>query len=355
MFQLLTLIITYYLLFLLLFFLLLRFHLNRLAPPRRFWHHRVVRSPPSPSNAFIARLGNPRPLLLDGGLATQLEAAGAVLDTTLWSAALLRDAPERIRDAHRAYLEAGAEVLATASYQASREGFTALGLSASEADELMAGSVALAREATEAAQRPDALVAASLGPWGAAQHDGSEYTGACAASDEELATFHAGRLEVMDSAGADVLAFETFPNLREIAVLAHLLEDVDTPAWVSFCCRDARHLGDGTKVEDAAALFRDHPRVVALGINCTAPQYFPGLIGRLRMALPELPLLVYPNSGEQYDAPRQCWTGTVDPHDVAEAARSWLRAGARGIGGCCRTGPEHIRAMATVIQEEHAP
>lgn len=310
---------------------------------------------PPVAEPFPRRLQDPRPLLLDGGLATWLESQGVPLHETLWSAGLLHTAPDHVRAAHAAYRAAGAEVLISASYQASREGLRALDLDAGAADRLIAGSVTLARQGGEDADRPAALVAASVGPWGATRHDGSEYSGAISIDDAALAAFHAERLAVLDRAGADVLACETLPNHREVMVLAGLLEEVRTPAWVSFCCRDERTLSDGTPVTEVAARFRDHPRVVALGINCTAPRHVTGLIRRLRDAAPDLPVLVYPNSGEQYDAERQRWSGLVDPADLAEEAKRWLDAGARGIGGCCRMGPAHIRAMARVIEEEYAP
>jgi homocysteine S-methyltransferase len=305
-----------------------------------------------PSNRFVQRLRDPRPVLLDGGLATQLESQGVALHPTLWSAACLLNDPEAIKAAHRAYLDAGAEVLTTASYQVSREGFVELGLAPEQTDGLLRRSVDLAREAATEASRPATLIAASVGPWGATQHDGSEYTGHYAIDPQALADFHAQRLAVLDAAGADLLACETLPNGPELALLARLLEAVDTPAWVSFCCRDDDHLHDGTHLADAVAPFRNHPRVIAVAINCTAPRIVPGALRTLRRAAPGTPVLVYPNSGERYDARTQRWSGLLDTDDAAAAAGSWLEAGARGIGGCCRMGPEHIRAMARTINTQ---
>lgn len=306
---------------------------------------------------FQARLARPRPLLLDGGLATQLEAMGRTLHPTLWSAGLLHSDPASLQAAHEAYLDAGAEVLITASYQASRAGFDGIGLPKGEADELLRRSVRIARDAVEIRAADQALVAASVGPWGASRHDGSEYTGRYPIDEAALEDFHGQRLAVLDAAGADVLACETLPHRGEIEVLARLLRSTRTPAWVSFCCADGARLRDGSPVEEAAAGFRDHPGVAALGVNCTAPRHVPELIGRLRRAAPDLPVLVYPNSGEAYDAARRRWSGLIEPLDAADAARCWLNAGARGVGGCCRFGPDHIRAMARLIEKEfpHEP
>ena len=292
--------------------------------------------------AFAAALERTAPLVIDGGLATQLEAQGCDISNALWSASLLLEDPQSIVDAGRAFIDAGAECIATASYQASHEGFAQRGISADEADRLMALSVELAIRA-----RGDsgALVAASIGPYGAMLHDGSEYRGAYGVPADVLREFHAERLRLFDQSEADILACETIPSLLEAKVLADLLSGCETPSWVSFSCKDGKHLSDGTPVEDAAALFRNHPTVLAVGLNCTPPQYVTELIGRIRDAVPDKAVIVYPNSGETWDPDTGNWYGTASPVDFAVAAREWIAAGARIVGGCCRTGPDHIRAI----------
>jgi homocysteine S-methyltransferase len=305
--------------------------------------------------AFPAALARTRPLLIDGGLATQLEAQGSDIRNPLWSASLLVDQPRAIVSAGRAFLDSGAECIATASYQASREGFARRGLPAEEADRLMLLSVELAAQARDEfiAANPGCsfvpLIAASIGPYGAILHDGSEYRGEYFLTDEELRAFHAARLALFDGSIADVLACETVPAVREARVLADLLAVCDTPAWVSFSCRDARHISDGTTIEEAAVVFAGHPQVMAVGVNCTAPRYIAELVGRLRRAVPDKAIIAYPNSGETWDPELDCWTGIAEPLDFAAAALQWIDAGAAIVGGCCRTGPEHIRAMRAAI------
>ena len=306
-------------------------------------------------SAFVSALERDCPLLLDGGLATQLEAQGCDIGNALWSASLLLDDNEAIVAAHRAFLDAGAECIATVSYQASREGFAQRGLSAADADELMLLSVALAKRARDeyiAAASPafKPLVAASIGPYGAMLHDGSEYRGDYGVNAKALRDFHAARLSLFDRSGADVLALETVPSLLEAEVVAELLRDCKTPAWVSFSCRDGGHVVDGTTIEEAVRLFRGHPTVAAVGINCTPPQFAPELIARIGKAVPDKVAMAYPNSGETFHADTNSWSGTVTPLDYADAARDWIAAGAKIVGGCCRTGPEHIRAMRDAIK-----
>ena len=313
-------------------------------------------SRPSPIDPFIEKQGV---LLLDGGLATELEKQGFVLDTRLWSARLLLTYPEAIRTVHRSYLDAGADCITTASYQASMAGFLAYGLSKREATSLLLKAVALAREACDeyieglktgsaAPLRP--LVAASIGPYGAYLADGAEYRGDYGVSKHELRAFHEPRWEILASSPVDLLACETIPSFQEAEVLLALLQQTpDRFAWMSFSCRDGAHISDGTPITECAALFDACEQVVAVGANCTAPRYMASLIEQVRAGAPGKPVVVYPNSGEVYDAETKTWAGTADPLSCSLDARDWFRRGARMIGGCCRMGPQHIEAMRDAL------
>jgi homocysteine S-methyltransferase len=308
--------------------------------------------------AFINRLRGKSPILLDGGLSNQLEDQGIDLNNALWSAALLKNNPTAIIDAHSYYLAAGADCIITASYQASIKGFMSTGMTAEQANALISQSVKLAETAVEQylagkpvdnSARP--MVAASIGPYGACQADGSEYHGNYNVSDETLKNFHQDRLNLLDNTNADILACETIPSLQEARVLHDLLLDVSTPAWLCFSCKDGQHANDGTPIEDCASLFNNHPKVAAIGVNCTGPQYMKELIERIKKAAPDKAIVVYPNSGEQYHPEDKTWSGTSTPQACGSASATWVEAGAKIIGGCCRMGPEHIRAMKGLIEK----
>lgn len=300
------------------------------------------------SNGFLALLERNGPAFMDGGLATQLEAQGCDINDALWSAGLLLSAPQQIVAAHRAFIDAGAECIATAGYQASRQGFAQKGIAAHEADALMLKSVELVREAANDAETQVAI-AASLGPYGAMLHDGSEYHGDYGVDGQTLRDFHATRLDVLDHANVDVLALETIPSLQEAEALADVLEGRSTPSWVSFSCRDAEHACDGHEIETLARVFVGHSNVRALGINCTPPQYTAELVARMALAIPDTAILAYPNSGETWNPESGNWLGTAMPIDYAQAAAQWVESGAKMVGGCCRTGPEHVRAMREAL------
>jgi homocysteine S-methyltransferase len=169
------------------------------------------------------------------------------------------------------------------------------------------------------------------------------------ASDDELRAFHEPRIRCLAETGADLLAFETLPCLREIAILAELVADVDTPAWFSFCCRDATRLHDGSTVSEAIGFLRDLPVVFALGANCTVPAYIADIIRLVKREAPGKRVVVYPNSGEAYDAATGTWRVTGNHGDFRRMAAEWLDLGADIIGGCCRIGPDHIRAIRSLL------
>ena len=299
-------------------------------------------------------------VVLDGGLATALEARGHDLHDRLWSARLLADDPAEIRAVHDAYLAAGADCITTASYQATIEGFLARGLGEARAVELLRLSVRLALEARDAFWRDPAasrgrlrpLVAASVGPYGAFLANGAEYTGDYDLDEDGLLAFHRRRFEILASAGADLLACETIPSRPEARALARLVEATGgARAWMSFSCKDGHHLCDGTPFGGMVEELTGRRGLVAFGVNCTAPQHVASLLEDARRVT-DLPLVAYPNSGETYDAGPRAWSGapTADP---SVPVGSWHARGARLIGGCCRVGPEDIRRIRARLLSGH--
>ena len=306
----------------------------------------------SPINPFIKKHGG---LILDGGLATELEKMGFDLNTHLWSAQILDSNPEAIRNVHLSYLEAGADCITTASYQASIPGFISKGYSEKDAISLLERSVTLANEARDEymalsrkseTERMRPLVAASIGPYGAYLADGSEYHGNYNVSKSQLRSFHESRWKVLSGTSVDLFACETIPSFEEAEVLLDLLSQ--TPemfAWISFSCQDNERISDGTMLRDCAQLLKDSNQIVAIGINCTAPKYIPSLIEQVRLGSPDTPVMVYPNSGNFYNSKTRTWQENSDPLNCGIAASDWFGRGARLIGGCCQMGPEHIEAM----------
>lgn len=314
----------------------------------------------SPIAPFLEKQGV---VILDGGLATELERRGHDLDHPLWSArvGLLLKRPEAIRQVHLSYLEAGADCIISASYQASLLGFQAEGLPVNQAKSLIKKTVALACEARDEflenfkshlSQRLRPLVSASIGPYGAYLADGSEYRGNYGVSSDELRAFHEPRWQALADTAADLFACETIPSFQEAEVLLEMMQETPhIPAWISFSCRDSEHISDGTPIVECAELFHRCEQVVAVGMNCTAPRFISALIERVRKGAPGKPVVVYPNSGEAYDVSRRVWVGTSDPVDFAQAAREWRAKSAALIGGCCRTEPAHIKAMREALVE----
>ncbi|WAU84260.1 homocysteine S-methyltransferase [Streptomyces sp. Qhu-G9] len=288
-------------------------------------------------------------VVLDGGLSNQLGSAGHDLSDELWSARLLAERPEAITEAHLAYFEAGANVAITSSYQATFEGFARRGLSAERAAELLGLSVQLAREAARQAGakgvRAPMWVAASVGPYGAMLADGSEYRGRYGLSVAELERFHRPRLEVLAQAGPDVLALETVPDADEARALLRAVRGLGVPAWLSYSVAGDRTRA-GQPLEEAFAPAADADEVIAVGVNCCAPEDVDAAVATAARVTGK-PVVVYPNSGETWDAQARAWKGRAT--FTSEQVAGWERAGARLIGGCCRVGPGAITAIARAL------
>lgn len=296
-------------------------------------------------------------LTLDGALATELEARGCNLEDPLWSAKVLLEQPQLIKQVHRDYFDAGATVAITASYQATPRGFRQRGIGEAEALGLVALSVRLADDARREylAENPEAgplLIAGSVGPYGAYLADGSEYRGDYTLSRIEFMEFHRPRIAALVEAGVDLLACETLPSVSEAKALLALVEEFNVEAWFSFTLRDGEHISDGTTLADVARLCATQPRVVAIGVNCVPLELVSPSLRALRKVT-SIPLIAYPNSGESYDALTKTWTpgpavGGADgkqPASIAEGTGIWQELGARLIGGCCRTTPQDIAGI----------
>jgi len=295
-------------------------------------------------SSLRATLGTRR-LVLDGGLGTLLERQGLDLTSQLWSARLLLDNPERIMAAHLEFFEAGADIAISSSYQVSYEGMFRLGIDRDATDRLLARSVELAREAAAMASGDrERWVAASVGPYGAMLADGSEYRGDYGLSVAELREWHAPRLRALAAASPDAIAVETIPSLAEIEAVVAELDGSDLDAWISVTVA-AGTLRSGESLREAFALATSIDEVFAIGINCSDPFEVSGAIEAAR-AVTDAPLIVYPNSGEQWDAKNRRWMGHAG--FPAQLVQEWASAGAAIVGGCCRVGPEEIRAISNL-------
>jgi homocysteine S-methyltransferase len=288
-------------------------------------------------------------LVTDGGLATELEARGHDLSDSLWSARLLADAPAEITAAHLAFFRAGAVIATTASYQASFDGFAARGMGRAEAARLMRRSVELgqAARAEMGGDQTRRWIAASVGPYGAALADGSEYRGRYGLSVAALIAWQRPRLEALAAAGPDVLALETVPDIDEAEALATVIAGAGIPGWLTYSI-DGERTRAGQPIAEAFAVARDVPEIVAVGVNCCAPADVPLAI-TVAGEISGKPVIVYPNSGEHWDAARRAWAGRS--RYEAGQPREWVARGARIVGGCCRVSPADIADIAAAVAD----
>ncbi|MBX0359385.1 homocysteine S-methyltransferase [Halobacillus sp. Nhm2S1] len=292
-------------------------------------------------------------MILDGALATELEAYGCDLDDPLWSAKVLLENPEAIKEVHKEYFKAGADCAITSSYQASIAGFAERGFSEEQALSLIKKTVELARSARDeyweevpSVNKVKLLVAASIGPYGAYLADGSEYIGKYGVTDHQLMDFHRPRMKALVEAGADLLAMETLPSYQEARVLAALLKEFpESYAWMSFTLKDGEKISDGTALRSCAEELNDNRQIAAIGVNCAPMEIAADAVAVLKEHT-DKPVLMYPNSGETYNPDSNTWHGEGGVVGFDDASERWIDQGASIIGGCCRTTPEHIRGLA---------
>ncbi|MFC0561547.1 homocysteine S-methyltransferase [Halalkalibacter alkalisediminis] len=299
-------------------------------------------------------------MILDGAMATELESYGCHLNDRLWSAKILLENPELIKKVHLDYFKAGADCAITASYQATVEGYMERGLTVAEATDLIEKSVQITIEARDEfwasvgnrSNRPKPLVAASVGPYGAFLADGSEYRGDYLVNEDELVAFHRDRIKILVEAGADLLACETIPCLLEAKAITRVLKEFPgVYAWISFSAKDEFHTSNGEKIADCAKWLDREEQVAAIGINCSSPDFISSLIKEIKGQTSK-PIIVYPNSGEEYDATSKSWSELSTTKPFSLSTQRWYEAGAKIIGGCCRTKPEDIRAITVWARGE---
>lgn len=294
-------------------------------------------------------------MVIDGAMSTALERLGCDLNDPLWTAVVLAHEPDKVKHVHTDYFRAGADCGISCSYQATIPGLKARGYSVQEAEDLIARSVRILREAREewwqtegdSQGRAMPLCLGSAGPYGAYLADGSEYRGHYGVSKAALRDFHTRRAEILWEAGSDILLFETQPSLEEAVTEAEIAEDMGADYWVSFSCRDEKHISEGELLRNCALEFtrERYPHIHMIGVNCTAPELTEPLMDELREAT-DLPFAVYPNSGEKYDPRLKKWNGQAGSVPFGEYALRYMKAGASAVGGCCTTVQSHIREVA---------
>ncbi|XP_037958399.1 homocysteine S-methyltransferase 1 [Teleopsis dalmanni] len=318
-----------------------------------------------------------RILVKDGGFGTQMtvHVGNAVDGDPLWSARFNATKPAAIINTHMDFLRNGADIILTNTYQASVEGYVNfLDLSVPESIELIRNTVRLAHiakeryltecyEETKIMPENIPMIIASIGPFGAHLHDGSEYTGSYAdyVSPKKITDWHRVRIDACLEAGVDALAIETIPCQVEAEALVEMLCDdyPDVKFWVSFQCKDDKTLAHGEDFADAALsiweLLKERNaqhNCLAIGVNCVHPKYVSSLFNNLngdRSDAEKVPLVVYPNSGELYDVVKG-WMGREHCIPLENYVPEWTQLGAKIIGGCCRTYARDIRNISEAVR-----
>lgn len=287
------------------------------------------------------------PAVLDGGLSFPLEEKKIRMNTNLWTAELLISKPELIREVHINYIDSGAKIITTSSYQASFKSLKKRGYSEIQSKNIILKSVEIVEEIKKNYNNK-IIIAASIGPYGSYLADGSEYVGNYDINEETFFDFYKKKVDLLDSSSADVLAFETIPSYKEAKVISNILKETKKQSWISFSCKNQKEISDGTKLEKCCEYLNNHSKIFGVGVNCTSPKYISKLISILKRKLKNKKIIIYPNSGEIYDGKNKNWIGNSNI-TFESYIDEWLNLGVDILGGCCRVGTKEIKKIKDKI------
>ncbi len=295
-------------------------------------------------------------IINDGAAGTHLESFNCDLNHKLWTAKILKEQPNLIKQVHLDYFEAGADCGMSVSYQATIKGLMENGSSEEEACEIIKSSITILNEARDewyeksgkALGRPYPLISGAVGPYGAYLANGAEYRGDYEIDKEFLINFHKKRMTILWEAGADLLAIETIPNIQEAIILAEIAEEIGAKCWLTFSCKNYTDISDGTPIKDAVKMIEKFSSIVSVGVNCTAPKYISNLIDEIKKSSDKY-ITIYANSGEKYDPITKTWDGSKDGKRYVDYAVEWKEKGATLIGGCCGTTPKEIKEIKNTL------
>ena len=293
---------------------------------------------------LAARLASGPPLVLDGATGTELERLGIRSTLPLWSAHALLEAPQSVLQVHRAYIEAGAEVLTANTFRTQRRAL-ARGHHGERARELTGFAVDLARRALADVARPVWVV-------GSAPPLEDCFRPDLVPDDDALAREHAEHAAHLVAAGVDAILAETHHTVREATAATRAAGEAGAAVLVSFTCDARGRLLSGESLESAIAGVAPFGPL-AVGVNCLPPAAVPRCLAALRAC--GLPFLVYANGGGSDAAGRFLAHEGEAPEAFAAHAHRWCEAGARAVGGCCGTTADHVECIAAVCSQRAAP
>lgn len=297
---------------------------------------------------LLKKINQDKQLVLDGGLATTLEGYGCNLYSSLWSSEVLVHQPEKVKQAHKEFVDVGADIILTSTYQASFDTFKSIGMNTEDIEHLFD----IAVDSINATTTDEQVIVGSLGPYGAYLSDGSEYTGEYEISVEEYASFHEDRIDALINRGIYDFVFETVPNINEIkAIVEYIIPNYsdETTFWISCTVNDEGQLSDGTDFEQVCQFIQLHlDRVPVFGINCSSVQGVNQAIKRGLLSLPQV-IALYPNGGKTYDPEKKIWIGTSENDQLTQNTKQWLEQGVQIVGGCCETTPKDIKEIRSLI------
>ena len=301
---------------------------------------------------FDTLIHSTHPIILDGGIGTELERLGAPMDHEVWCAVALETHPQLVRDVHRSYIDAGADIITVNTYAATRHALTNGGMEKNFTrwNKL---AVQLARETLDASEVDrNILIAGSVSNFG---HFTDQYT------DEQLAPNFRDQAEILVENGVDFIILETLGAKTSTIVTAlNAITEFNVPIWVAVSCAADHESGqlflgiEESRIHSHRPLAHQELGGAIDTIMNTAGSALLVMHSTVDTTLPALQLIqshygglrgAYPNAG-YWTRPEWAFVDQISPEDYLDRACKWLDTGARIVGGCCGIGPDHIAALS---------
>lgn len=306
-------------------------------------------------------------LVLDGGQGTEMENRGIEVANPVWSSVPFMSesfwtkklSKERkiVEEMYKDFISSGSNMLMTVTYQAS---FKAI-VENTEFRTLAEYNLLLDRivKFTRSCIGEERYLVGSVGPWAA--YNASEYTGDYGPHPESIDYYKYFKPQLDNFNGQDeieLIGFETVPNFHELkAILSWDESKIAKPFYIGLSVHDNGVLRDGTTMEEIGEYIKGLGEKISsnfllLGINCVSFNESSNILKLLHNALPDMPLLVYPNSGEVYEYEKKIWLANKNKATSWDSlVKSFIEDGARIIGGCCRTNPQDIADVSVAVRK----
>ena len=296
------------------------------------------------SKSVLDRLSKEPILLLDGAMGTELFRRGVKTRLPSWSAHALIENPTIVCEVHEDYIRAGAEIITTDTFRTTSRALQKEGLS-QRAKELTHLAVNLAKQARNQCADQPVWIAGSVAPLEDC------YEPDLSPDLETAFREHREFIGWLVEAGVDLILIETMNTVREAIAAARAAETCGVPMFISWTCASDGNILNGESLKEAVSSLEQY-KPSAFLVNCTASKNIGPALWKMCEAATKVPIGAYANIGKPEPVYGWEFTHELDPSAYAREAEDWVRQGAKIVGGCCGTTPDHISELRNLFHNK---